>query len=105
MRECLCVDCVGLIFSGTESVFSMDACCLFPQCILVIILLIRDVTGVVVTGACTGCWQDLLFAVSLSLSCQAGSTPSLLGVKPLDLVLSCSARKTGLERSHQETTH
>ena len=51
-----CIASVGLIFFGVRAVFSVDACCLFPQCILAIIPLIGGVTGVVVTRACTGYW-------------------------------------------------
>ena len=54
MWEHPCVACVSLIFFGERAVFSMDACCLFPQCMLAIILLIGGETGILVTRACTG---------------------------------------------------
>ena len=44
----------SLIFFGVKAVFSMDACHVFPQCILAVIPLIGGVTDVVVTRACTG---------------------------------------------------
>ena len=44
----------GFSIFGARAVFSMDACCLFPQYMLAIIPLIGGVTGVVVTTACTG---------------------------------------------------
>ena len=54
MWECPCVACMGLVFFGARAVFSMDACHLFPQCVLADIPLIGGVTGVVVTRAHTG---------------------------------------------------
>ena len=48
------VACMGLIFFGARAVVSVDACHLFPQCMLAIIPLIGGVTVVVVARACTG---------------------------------------------------
>lgn len=39
-------------FFGTKTVFSIDACCFFLQCVLAIIPLIRGVTDVVMTRVC-----------------------------------------------------
>ena len=55
MWECSCVAFVGLIFFGARAVFSLDACHLFPQCMLAVVIpLLGGVTGVVVTRTCTG---------------------------------------------------
>ena len=54
MWERPCVVSMGLMFFGVRAVFSMDACHVFPQCMLDVIPLIGGVTGVVVTRACTG---------------------------------------------------
>ena len=40
---------------GARAVFSMDACHIFPQCVLAVIPLIGGVIGLVVTRAFTGC--------------------------------------------------
>ena len=40
---------------GVRAVFDMDACHVFPQCVLAVIPLIGGVIGVVVTRACTVC--------------------------------------------------
>ena len=45
----------GFNIFSERSVFSMDDCHLFLQCMLLISLFIGGVTGVVVTTACTGC--------------------------------------------------
>lgn len=47
--------CVCLIFLVQGLFFSMDACSIFPQCVLAIILLIEGMTDDVVITACTGC--------------------------------------------------
>ena len=47
----------------------MDACHSFLQFVLAIITLVGGVTGVV-TRACSGYEQDLLFALWFSLPCQ-----------------------------------
>ena len=44
----------GFNIFGVKAVFSMDACRLFPLCMLAIIPLLGGVTGFVVTRACTG---------------------------------------------------
>ena len=44
----------GFNIFGVGAVFSMDVSHIFPQCVLIIIPLIRGVTGVMVTRACTG---------------------------------------------------
>ena len=54
MWECPCVACMGLVFFGVKAVFSVDACHLFPQCMLAVIPLTGGVTDVVLTRACTG---------------------------------------------------
>lgn len=64
-------------------VFILDACHLFPQCMLAVIPLIGGVTDVVVTIAC------LFFALWLSLPCQGqGLLLSCWDGAP-DLLLSC----------------
>ena len=40
---------------GARAVFSMDACHIFPHCVLADIPLIGGVISIVVTRACTGC--------------------------------------------------
>ena len=77
MWECPCVACVDLIFFGARAVFSMDACHLFPQCMLATNLLIGGVTGVMDIE-----W-GLLFALWLSLPCQGqGLLPSCWSGSP-----------------------
>ena len=51
MWGCPCVACVGLIFFGERAVFIMDACHLFPQCMLAIIPMVGGVIDTVVTRA------------------------------------------------------
>lgn len=48
----LCTLC-GFEFSGVRAVLNVEVCCLFPQHVLVVTLLIRDVIGVVIR-ACPG---------------------------------------------------
>ena len=48
MWEHLCVVCVGLMILGTR-IFSVDACCTFPQCILAVYPLDRR---------CEWCYDD-----------------------------------------------
>jgi hypothetical protein len=79
------VTSVGLIFYGARAIFGMDACHLFPHCMLPIIPLIGGVTGVVVTRA-SG-------ISSLLCDCHCpvkGRVCSLVvGVKAPGLILSC----------------
>lgn len=60
---CVALACVGLIFFGVRTVFSVLACQFFPLCMLDIIPLVGGVTGVVIR-ACPGLalWV-LLFAL------------------------------------------
>ena len=68
------VTCVGLIVYGARAVFGMDACHLFPHCMLPIICLIGGVTGVVVTRA------SGISSLLCDCHCpvRTGSAPSLL---------------------------
>lgn len=40
---------------GVRDVFSVDACHLYPQCMLTIISLTGDMTDGLMTSSCTGC--------------------------------------------------
>lgn len=51
MWEHPCVTCLGLIFFGVRALFSIDACHLLSQCMLITISLIGYVIYVVVTRA------------------------------------------------------
>lgn len=55
MWKHLCITCMGLIYLVLGLFFNMYDCCLFPLCVLAIIPLTRNATGVLVTRACTGC--------------------------------------------------
>ena len=63
MWEYPCMAYVHLIIFGARAVFSMDACHLFPQCMLAVIPLIGDVTDVVVTRACTRYCVGLIYSL------------------------------------------
>lgn len=77
MWECPCVISALLMFFWCKDVFSMNACHLFPQCMLVVILLIGKVIGIVMTCACLNIEQGLLFALCFLLPCQRqGFLPS-----------------------------
>lgn len=68
VRIILCIP-FGFNILGA-SVFSMNDCHLFSQCILAIILFIGGVTGVVVMEPALDIEQGLLFALLLLLPCQ-----------------------------------
>ena len=53
MGASLCSLCEFSIF-GVRAVFSMDACHVFPQCVLAVIPLIGGETAVVMIRDCTG---------------------------------------------------
>ncbi len=74
------------------SVFSMDGSHVFLLCVLSVILLIRDVAGVVMTRAFSGflVWSPFCSVVVTALS-GTGSVSFLLGVRLPDLILSSGA--------------
>lgn len=52
--SCVALACVGLMFFGVRTAFTVLACQFFSRCMLDIIPLVGGVTGVVVIRACPG---------------------------------------------------
>lgn len=72
MWECPCIACVALIFFGVRAAFGLDACHIFPQCILDIG---RQCAGVLPTHAPRK-WGPRAAASHRTLS-NSSSCPSL----------------------------
>ena len=64
----------GFNMFGVRIIFSMDACCLFSQCMLAIIPLIGGVSAVLVIRTCSGyCAGPLLCFMVFSALFDVGS--------------------------------
>ena len=99
----------GFNMFGVRIIFSMDACCLFSQCMLAIIPLIGAVTDVV-TRACISYRPGLLFGLWLSLPCWGRVCSQVVGSRsPWSISdLHCKGGRIGTpyqKRSHWVLFH
>ena len=72
MGMSLCNFCILNDF-WCKDVFSMNICHIFPQCMLVVIVLIVKLIGIVMICACLDIEQGLPFVLCFLLPCQGQS--------------------------------
>ena len=65
----------GFNMFGVRIIFSMEACCLFSQCMLAIIPLIGDLSSLMVTRPCSGYCEGPLHSVVVTTLSGAWSVP------------------------------